>query len=111
MHWVVSYLVGQGGTNKYAVDIGGNFLCVVDSGACRCVRHRRLDLALLRDLDHLSHRATCKWPWPDNVTDGAAEDVSGPELEPAGEEAPAVLFLDVRDFTPFPAKSRCNREI
>src|SRR6185437_11682147 len=71
----VSYLLGQGGKEQYAVDIGGNFLCIVGSGACRCIRNRRLDLVVFRNLDHLSDRATLKWPRARN-THSPAEDVS-----------------------------------
>jgi len=96
----VSYLLGQGGKNKYALDIGGNFLCVVGSGACRCVRNRRLDLAVLRNLDHLSDRATRKWPRTRNIH-SPAEDVSrsSPESKAAGDKAPAVLL-----FSPCPTQ-------
>src|SRR6185437_7482204 len=87
----VSYLLGQGGKNKYALDIGGNFLCVVGSGARRCVRNRRLDLAVLRNLDHLSDRATRKWPRT-RSTHRPAEDVSRSILKRKQPETKLRLF-------------------
>ena len=72
----VSYLLGQGGIRQnYAMDIGSNFLCAMDSGACGCVRYWRVDLAVLRNLDHLSDRATGRRPRTRD-TDSAAEDVN-----------------------------------
>lgn len=87
----VSYLSGQGGKNKYVVDIGGNFLCVMDSGACRCIRRWRLDLAVLRNLDHLSDRATRKWPRTRNIH-SPAEDVSRSSLNRKQPETKLRLF-------------------
>lgn len=82
------------------MDIGGNFLCVVDSGACRCVRHRRLDLAVLRNLDHLSDRATRKWPGTRNAH-SPAEDVSrlDPEWKPAGDKLRLFCFVALLSAT------------